>query len=273
MDQSSINSLNSKRNLKLPPIQGAVPAAVYGERNWNSTTNTIPNHRQRARPRNDLVHAGNFQSLNRVDLNSRVEFPRQKAAVFTSPSRQHHVHINLGHEFPKSYTVLPPINHHKKATVPRHRKPPVKQIDHSNVELSIQQNKSPVNEENKPQTKSCAETVDQLSARRRERLQEKTSRENNNKSTEDIKKIDDTSTDKKNSNNNNNKGDDNNRTEEEQEDISTRKKSATLLGYVQCTRYGRRNAVCIENEPTLNNVTDQLKEIFLRRNMEEMYLI
>lgn len=279
MDRSSVNSLNSKRNLKLPPIQGAVPATLYGERNWNTTTRTVQHHRRRSRPRNDLGLASNFQSLNRVDLNSRVEFPREKAAaVFTSPPRQH-VQINLGHEFPKSYTVLPPINHHKKTnTITRPRKPPVKQIHHNNVELSIEQKKSPVNDEPKPQATSCAEAVDKLSEKRRERLQEKLKTSaNNNTNKESIKELDDTSTgDNCNNNNNSNNYNndcDNSRTEEEQVDITKRKKSPTFFVHVKCKRFGRRNAVCTENEPTLVNVTDQLKEIFLRRNMEEMYLI
>lgn len=31
--------------------------------------------------------------------------------------------------------------------------------------------------------------------------------------------------------------------------------------------------MCLENEADLINVAEQLKEIFLRKNMEEMYLI
>lgn len=57
------------------------------------------------------------------------------------------------------------------------------------------------------------------------------------------------------------------------EAVSERKTSATLLMFYEGKRKERRVAVCLENEPTLINIADKLKEIFLRRNMEEMYLI
>ena len=60
---------------------------------------------------------------------------------------------------------------------------------------------------------------------------------------------------------------------EQREEDAPRKPSATYLLHTKCKRFGRRGGVCLENETTLTNVTDQLKEIFLRRNMEEMYLI
>jgi hypothetical protein len=62
------------------------------------------------------------------------------------------------------------------------------------------------------------------------------------------------------------------KTEETKESVS-RKQSATFLLYLKSKRNYRRGGVCPENESSLINVTEQLKEIFLRRNMEEMYLI
>lgn len=273
MDRTSINSLNSKRNLKLPPIQGAVPAAVYGERSWNTNNkkSISQQHHQRPRIKNDLVHANNFRSLNRVDLNSSVDFPRQKAAVFTSPRQHVPVQINLGHEFPKSYTVLPPINNLNNSAVARPRRSSRKNIGH--VDLSIEGGKRPVKKETKPQPKSCARTADELSERRRERLQEKlkaAESKENISNAENIKTVDDTKNITTSTNDNH---DGNNNGKEEEKDAVPRKRSPTFLEHMKCKRFGRRHAVCLDNEPTLVNVTDQLKEIFLRRNMEEMYLI
>lgn len=63
------------------------------------------------------------------------------------------------------------------------------------------------------------------------------------------------------------------RSESQDNETGERKSSATTLLFLKGKRKGRRVGVCLENEPALINVTEQLKEIFLRRNMEEMYLI
>ena len=52
-----------------------------------------------------------------------------------------------------------------------------------------------------------------------------------------------------------------------------RETSPTIIAFRKARRKTRRCAVCLENEPSLTDIAVRLKEIFLRRNMEEMYLI
>lgn len=274
MDHTSINSFNSKRNLKLPPIQGAVPADIYEDKRWNSNNNnkSISHHHQHhTRIKKDLLGATNFRSLHQVDLNASVDFPRHKA-VIKSPRQHVPVQINLGHEFPKTYTVLPPINN-KKTTVSQPRRPVSIKRNEKPSEITIQKEESPVNdvqsEPNLPIQSSAARTAAELSARRRERLKERLKAAEESKenisNAEQIKKVDETTI--------NTTSDNCEQPKTEREESVPRKRSPMFLGYLKCKRYARRNGVCPDNEPTLMNVTDQLKEIFLRRNMEEMYLI
>lgn len=258
MDKSSINSLNSRRNFKLPPIQGALPATLYGDRSWNSNNKPpLSPHgslQPHVRIKRESIPSRDFHSLHRATLQTRTD-PFPKKTTFPS-SRQHTtVEINLGHEFPKSYSVLPPIS----------KDTPSK--DNGNSCLLSATKINPVKKEPRTTTDKKYSTASKLlSERRRERLLEKQKAQNGvdqgqcgatTESHQIIKEIEPRKTSKT----------------EEVKEIVNRKPSATYLLYLKSKRNYRRGGVCPENESSLINVTEQLKEIFLRRNMEEMYLI
>lgn len=258
MDKSSINSLNSRRNFKLPPIQGALPATLYGDRSWNnknkaslSTHGSL--HQQHVRRiKRESIPNRDFHSLHRVPLQTRTDpFPKRTKVP---SSRQHTtVEINLGHEFPKSYSVLPPISKER----------PTESNDHTCLLSGTKIN--PVKRETRTDKKQSTAS-ELLSERRRERLLEKQKAQNGVDrdqcdGTTDIQTTDKEIQPQKTP-----------KTEEPTEMVN-RKPSATYLLYLKGKRKDRRGGVCQENESSLINVTEQLKEIFLRRNMEEMYLI
>ncbi|XP_031553402.1 uncharacterized protein LOC116290499 [Actinia tenebrosa] len=261
MDKSSTNSLNSRRNFKLPPIQGALPTTLYGDRAWKSNNKPSLSTHGSIQPHvriKESIPSRDFHSLHHATLRKRVD-PFAKKTTTLASSRQHTatVEFNLGHEFPKSYSVLPPISKDTRTK------------DNENSCLLSATKINPVKRESRTTDKKYHSTASELlSERRRVRLLEKQqaqngieqdqcgakteSRSRTHKETEPYAKT--------------------SKTEEAKETVN-RKPSATYLLYIKSNRKDRRGGVCPENESGLINVTEQLKEIFLRRNMEEMYLI
>lgn len=271
-------SLNSSRNFKLPPIQGALPAAnilrqptARKVQTWprphdhqRSSAALPPKHRSTVKPRPVIEvpkdpFPGRYRSpyVNRNLSNATLTAGQQRAfkAVRTIENEKNRESVTLEfaplvHQFPQSYSVLPPI---QKIQTPL-----------ANETGIAAQDKDSRCEEAKNSV-DCKSVDDGKPNINKQKL-------------DDPRKLQDKSG---NSNTNNNSDSARNaskkkrRTDPENQDKETgeRKPSATTVLFLKGKRKGRRVGVCLENEPALINVTEQLKEIFLRRNMEEMYLI
>lgn len=276
-------SLNSSRNFKLPPIQGAVPAANIlrqppttrhaqscrrppHDQGPVSSAATLPNHhRSPVKPRT-VIHVpqdpfpGRYRSPHR-NLSTAASVPRRDyASILNEKNTESKLEFApLRHQFPQSYAVLPPIQkikepprsetQTKSAQERAHRS----EKGHDNLTESTDGNKSTVNN----------------------------GLRNDRQKREDVRKVADNNNNQKNPKTDTSrsvaeeKGSTKKKIRSESQDKETgeRKPSATTLLFLKGKRKGRRVGVCLENEPALINVTEQLKEIFLRRNMEEMYLI
>lgn len=150
----------------------------------------------------------------------------------------------LVHQFPRTYNVLPPIHKDLKPigsetdTAISHNDFSKPDIEYeSPAENSRSDDKQKLSEALKPEDKSASRGFDlknnPSNSRKRQRVE----------------------------------------SERLDKETGERKPSATTILFLKGKRRGRRLGVCLENEPTLINVAEQLKEIFLRKNMEEMYLI
>ena len=124
-------SLNSSRNFKLPPIQGAVPAAnilrqpLTTRQTWRQSQEqrlssaALPNHRSPVKSPRTVIHVpkdpfpGRYRSPH-VSRNSSAGAtqPRRddKATILNEKNTDSKLEFApLGHHFPQSYAVLPPI--------------------------------------------------------------------------------------------------------------------------------------------------------------------
>lgn len=267
-------SLNSSRNFKLPPIQGAVPAAnILRQPTARKTPQpwphdrerlsaALPKHRSTVKPR-PVIHVptdpfpGRYRSphVNR-NLSNTTGQRRAFHGTIENEKGKESVTLEfapLAHQFPQSYSVLPPIQ--------KIQKPLIKETE------TVAQDKDSRCEDEKNLTESKS-AVDYGKPNDKQKLN-------------DARKLEDKSGNDSNTNSNSDSGAGSNaskkkrRPDPENQDKETgeRQPSATTLLFLKGKRKGRRVGVCLENEPALINVTEQLKEIFLRRNMEEMYLI
>lgn len=264
-------SFNSSRNFKLPPIPGAAPAAnilrqpaSLGKQTWPHEYGHGVSHqstRQVIHVPNDPF-PGRYRSPRHVSHN--LSNAPGKRRAFNSGADE--TEMNKGqsltlefapmvHNFPQSYTVLPPIQKISKPST-------------NENEIATQDENLRGDEEKKLGAQSIRDEVGKPS---------------NKHKANDEQKHQDKNGDSNTSNNNVKSDSEDGRnvcktkghTDPENQDSETgeRKLSATLVLFLKGKRIGRRVGVCLENEPALINVTEQLKEIFLRRNMEEMYLI
>ena len=263
-------SLNSSRNFKLPPIQGAVPAANILRQPTARNTQTwpinkersaaaVPMYRSAVKPR-PVIHVptdpfpGRYRTphVNRSLSNKTVQQRVVNRTIESEKSRELTLEFApaIAHQFPQTYTVLPPI---QKIPKPLAKETGVVAPD---KDLRYEENKTLNGSKSagcdvKPQDKQ--ETVG------RQKLEDKSAKKNNN--SERIAGQN-ASLRKRQPN-----------AENQDKETGERKLSATEKLFLKGKRKGRRVGVCLENEPALINITEQLKEIFLRRNMEEMYLI
>lgn len=264
-------SLNSSRNFKLPPIQGAVPAAnilrqprrpTWQHDQGRANAVALPNHRSSFKPR-AVIHIpkdpfpGRYRSPHVSRNISTVSTQRHasKAAIENEKNTESQLDFApLRHQFPQSYSVLPPI-----------QKPRLKPLATETRVAAPQDRTSRGEKENSDLTDSNKPIVDN-------------SLHSDNHKREDLRKVADNKRSGETNNSHNEAGKNastkkKQRSDNQDNETGERKPSATMLLFLKGKRKGRRVGVCLENEPALINVTEQLKEIFLRRNMEEMYLI
>lgn len=257
-------SLNSTRNFKLPPIQGAVPAANIIRQpslpkpydSWphvdkQRSTASSPRHRSTLKTRKVIQVASDhfparYRSPQNHSLtNSTVERRLLNRAIENEKKNKLNLDFApLVHQFPRTYNVLPPIHKDLKPigsetdTAISHNDFSKPDIEYeSPAENSRRDDKQKLSEALKPEDKSASRGFDlknnPSNSRKRQRVE----------------------------------------SERLDKETGERKPSATTILFLKGKRRGRRLGVCLENEPTLINVAEQLKEIFLRKNMEEMYLI
>ena len=270
-------SLNSSRNFKLPPIQGAVPAANIlrqpptRRQTWRQSQEqglssaALPNHRSPVKPPRTVIHVpkdpfpGRYRSPHvSRNLSIAATQPQRdyKATILNEKNTESKLEVGvLGHHFPQSYAVLPPI---QKIKEPRASETQAKLVQDrasrgERGDNNLTDNKSAVDNSLRNDGKQRREVAQKPPDNRKSGNSDK----DNSHST--VEK--NASTKKK------------TRSEGQDNETGERKPSATTLLFSKGKRQGRRVGVCLENEPALINVTEQLKEIFLRRNMEEMYLI
>lgn len=267
-------SLNSSRNFKLPPIQGAAPAANIlrqsaARQTWRHdqvrSSATLPNHRAPVKPRT-VIHVpkdpfpGRYRSPHvSHNLTAATQRRAHNAPTVENEKSTESKPLDfapLRHQFPQSYSVLPPIS------IQKIQKPLA-----TGTQGILAQDREKENNNLRDSHKSAADNSSR---------NDKQNREDERKHVKhgDNKKSGNSNTDQSRSaagkNDSTRK-----KLQPESHDGETRerKPSATTLLFLKGTRKGRRVGVCLENEPALINITEQLKEIFLRRNMEEMYLI
>ena len=266
-------SLNSSRNFKLPPIQGAAPAANILRQPASRGKQTWPHeygHRANGHHRStrQVIHVpndpfpGRYRSPRHASHNlsnaAGKQRPFNSGAVENEMNRGESLTLEFApmvHNFPQSYTVLPPIQKISKPST-------------NETEIATQDKNLRGDEEKKLGAQLIRDDV---------------GKPNNKHKGSGVQKHHDKSGDSNTSDNNIKPDSGNGRnlskskrqTDPENQDSETaeRKQSATTVLFLKGKRIGRRVGVCLENEPALINVTEQLKEIFLRRNMEEMYLI
>lgn len=271
-------SLNSSRNFKLPPIQGAAPAANIlrqpptARQTWprpphdqGLSSATLPNHRSPVKPRT-VIHVptdpfpGRYRSphVNRGNLSTTASQPRRDyATILNEKNTESKLEFApLRHQFPQSYSVLPPIQKIKE---------PLSGETHAKSAQDRDYRGEKGNNNLTDGKKSAVDNSLQKQKRAREDVRKLANNNaksgNSNTDTSRSVREKNDSTRKK------------TRSESQDKETGERKPSATTLLFLKGKRKGRRVGVCLENEPALTNVTEQLKEIFLRRNMEEMYLI
>lgn len=267
-------SLNSSRNFKLPPIQGAVPAATIlrqpttrNEQTWprdyGRSSVAMPNH-QSTKPR-PVIHVpkdpfpGRYRSPSVGNNLSNVRGQQRAFNARTIENEKSKESLTLEfaprvHQFPQSYTVLPPIQ--------KIQKPPATQTEVA-AQIKHKQGETKLTADLKS-TDDVGKSSDKQKFNDARKLEDKS--ENSNTDHNNVKSDSGTA---KNVSKKKQRLD----PVAENKETGERKPSATTVLFLKGKRLGRRVGVCLENEPALINVTEQLKEIFLRRNMEEMYLI
>lgn len=234
-------SLNSTRNFKLPPIQGAMATTS----NFNNTA-WIPRPARPSQIKPTRIGRETFIPPPKPHIQTQIRAaPKSTYGEVSNTSSR--LGLDLGHNLPRPYAVLPPIrsenemqytnlhNQGKSARVGSG----VGKRNSSKSEAKPQSNHNTQQSGYSPHT-------------------------NGKQSTQDFKNGDDNVSIYKGEFAKGN---------EETNNLKARKLSATFLLFMKGTRKGRRCGVCLENERTLINVCELLKDIFLRRNMEEMYLI
>lgn len=263
-------SLNSSRNFKLPPIQGAVPAAsilrqpprpTWQQDQARANAVALPNHGASVKPR-AVIHIpkdpfpGRYRSphishnissvsTQRLASNAAIDEKYGDSKLDFAPRR---------HQLPQSYSVLPPIQKLKEP-VDRGRQVTAAQDRTSRGEKE----NNNLNVTNKPIGDNSSQSDNQKS--NDPRKVGNSNGKNGDKNCSRVEAGKDSSSRKK------------QKTDNQDNETGERKQSPTTLLFLKGKRKGRRVGVCVENEPALINITEQLKEIFLRRNMEEMYLI
>lgn len=264
-------SLNSSRNFKLPPIQGAAPAANILRQPTARKTQTWPINKERAaaavpmyrsavKPRPVIrvptdPFPGRYRNphVNRSLSNRTVQQRVVNRTIESEKSRELTLEFApaLAHQFPQTYTVLPPIQKIPKLLVKETGVvAPDKDLRYEEKKTL---NGSAKSADCDVKSKDKQETVG------RQKLEDKSAEKNNNSERIAGRNA---SLKKRQTN-----------AENQDKETGERKLSATEKLFLKGKRKGRRVGVCLENEPALINITEQLKEIFLRRNMEEMYLI
>ena len=272
-------SLNSSRNFKLPPIQGAVPAAnilrqpptATARQTWRQSQEqrlssaALPNHRTSVKSPRTVIHVpkdpfpGRYRSPHvSRNLSAAATQPRRdKARILNEKNTESKLEfVPLGHHFPQSYAVLPPIQKLKEPLT----------SETQGKSVQDRASRGEVGDNNLTDSnKSAADNSLRNDDKQRREVERKPpdNRRSGNSNTENSR-----STVEKNASTKKKL-----RSESQDNETGERKSSATTLLFLKGKRKGRRVGVCLENEPALINVTEQLKEIFLRRNMEEMYLI
>lgn len=264
-------SLNSTRNFKLPPIQGALPTTNSLQQpsipkpfgSWPKSDNqplpgSLPRNRLTVKTRE--VNGGTSDSFTNKYRNPQIKSNFANSAVQrqilgkTNESENNRKltldFTPLVHQFPRTFDILPPIHRGPQSIV---GKPGFAQAhnDFHNKGKKDSVNKLIDIDENQGDKQKLDDAV--------QKHDQKT-----------VDKAADSGLEISNSNCKKRQ-----RYEDEQinKEICERKKSTTIVLFSKGKRWGRRFAVCLENEADLINVAEQLKEIFLRKNMEEMYLI
>lgn len=263
-------SLNSSRNFKLPPIQGAVPAAsilrqpprpTWQQDQARANAVALPNHGASVKPRAvihipkdpfpgryrspHISHKISSVSTQRLASNAAIDEKYGDSKLDFAPRR---------HQLPQSYSVLPPIQKLKEP-VDRGRQVTAAQDRTSRGEKE----NNNLNVTNKPIGDNSSQSDNQKNDDPRK--VGNSNGKNGDKNCSRVEVGKDSSSRKK------------QKTDNQDNETGERKQSPTTLLFLKGKRKGRRVGVCVENEPALINITEQLKEIFLRRNMEEMYLI
>lgn len=264
-------SLNSTRNFKLPPIQGALPATNSLQQpsipkpfsSWPKSDNqplagSLPRHRSTVKTREVIgVTSDSFANRSRDPqiknnfANSTVK--RQILRKANESEKNSKLTLDftpLVHQFPRTYDVLPPIHRGPQSIV---GKPGFAEAhnDFNNKGRKDSVNKSIDFDKNQNDRQKLDDTAQK----------------------HDQKTVDNAADSGLKINHSNCKERQHCEDEQINKEIWERKRSATIILFSKGKRWGRRFAVCLENEADLINVAEQLKEIFLRKNMEEMYLI
>lgn len=264
-------SLNSTRNFKLPPIQGALPTTNSLQQpsipkpfgSWPRSDNQpLPGSLPRNRPtvKNREVNGGTSDSFTSRYRNPQIKsnfansaVQRQILCKTNESVKNSKLTVDftpLVHQFPRTYDILPPIHRGPQSIVGKpgfaeahnafHNKG---KKDSVNKLIDIDEHQNDKQKLDDAVQKHDQKTVD--------------------KAADSGLKINNSNCKKR------------QLCEDEQinKEIWERKRSTTIVLFSKGKRWGRRFAVCLENEADLINVAEQLKEIFLRKNMEEMYLI
>ena len=265
-------SLNSSRNFKLPPIQGAIPAASILRQPTARKTQTwpmnkerssaaVPMYRSAAKPR-PVIHVptdpfpGRYRSphINRSLSNRTVQQRVVNGTIESEKNREITLEFapTLAHQFPQTYTVLPPISE----KIPKLL---AKETGVVAPDKDLRYEDKNTSNSSKPAVCDVKANDKQEPDAARQKLEDKNDRKNADSGmiagrNASLKKRETYAGN-------------------QDKETGERKLSAMEKLFLKGKRKGRRPGVCLENEPVLINVTEQLKEIFLRRNMEEMYLI
>lgn len=232
-------SLNSTRNFKLPPIQAAAVAnSSFRDASWISQTGHSSTIKS-----NGIAQETFSPRVTNTKVHSQiVTAPKRIYNEVSNPGQVARLDLDLGHNLPRPYAVLPPIRSENEMEQ-RHRNPRILHGKVARFERGRQLKR-------RTEHDSHLEIKTQQSGNFRINYKQSEKRSHKFKLGEGFLEEN-----------------------EESNDLKERKRSANYVLFMKGTRIGRRCGVCIENEQTLINVCELLKEIFLRRNMEEMYLI
>ena len=237
-------SLNSTRNFKLPPIQGAVTTtSSLKETTW------IPRPARPSQVKSTRIARDTFIPPPKRTIQTQIRTAPKNTYSEVTSSR---LDLDLGHNLPRPYAVLPPIRSESAA-------------HHTNLHIHGKSARLGRDLGKRSSLKSQVKAHPSHN-----NLGEMESQQSGNGSHINNKQCGSFNT--RDANASIYTGEITKRNEENN-NLKERKLSATFVLFMKGTRKGRRCGVCLENERTLTNVCELLKEIFLRRNMEEMYLI